>query len=379
MMKRAFFLFFIICTSSLLFANITLSAADKPNDDGSAIVINWKVSGEQFDEMQLFRRHNFGKYSLITRSKNLNGEYTDSKQIETGVEYSYKINGMEYIKISDDPEKVTKMIVNSAHAKAISSQQWFNTSKISVLIFALIISFSIIWFILNAKNGKELYIRKIAGLESMDESVGRATEMGRPILFIPGTLDLDDMQTIAGLTILGNLAGKAAEYDAEIIVPVCRSMVLSTAKEIVKEAYMKAGRPDAFKPDSVFYITDDQFGFVAGVDGIIIREKPAANFFLGAFYAESLILAETGFASGAIQTAGTAMPSQLPFFVTACDYTLIGEELFAASAYLSKDPQQLGSLKGQDLGKAVFLVVLIVGIIFEILGIPFLKDFLTSH
>ena len=148
---------------------------------------------------------------------------------------------------------------------------------------------------------------------------------------------------------------------------------------IVKESYLKAGRPDAFNPDSVFYLTDDQFGFVAGVDGIIVREKPAANFFLGAFYAESLILAETGFASGAIQTAGTAMPSQLPFFVTACDYTLIGEELFAASAYLSKDPQQLGSLKGQDIGKAIFLFVLITGIIFEILGISWLKDFLTIH
>lgn len=147
----------------------------------------------------------------------------------------------------------------------------------------------------------------------------------------------------------------------------------------MKEGFIKAGKRDAFKPDSVFYLTDDQFGFVAGVDGIIVREKPAANFFMGAFYAESLILAETGFASGAIQTAGTAMPSQLPFFVTACDYTLIGEELFAASAYLSKDPQQLGSLKGQDIGKAVFLVVLTVGVIFEIFGITFLKDFLTMH
>ncbi|MCD4650921.1 MAG: hypothetical protein K8S56_03950, partial [Candidatus Cloacimonetes bacterium] len=154
---------------------------------------------------------------------------------------------------------------------------------------------------------------------------------------------------------------------------------LSTAKEIVKESYLKAGRPDAFDPDCVFYITDDQFGFVAGVDGIILRETPAANFFLGAFYAESLILAETGFTSGAIQTAGTAMPSQLPFFVVACDYTLIGEELFAASAYLSGDPHQLGSLKGQDVGKAIVVSTILLGTILEISGVHFLKIFLTSH
>jgi hypothetical protein len=57
------------------------------------------------------------------------------------------------------------------------------------------------------------------------------------------------------------------------------------------------------------------------------------------------------------------MPTQLPFFVAACDYTLIGEELFAASAYLSKDPKLLGSLKGQDVGKFIFLLAIFIGAI----------------
>jgi len=65
----------------------------------------------------------------------------------------------------------------------------------------------------------------------------------------------------------------------------------------------------------------------------MLREKPAANFFMGMFYAESLILAETGNRTGAIQIAGTDADTQLPFFITACDYTLMGEELYAASAY----------------------------------------------
>lgn len=56
------------------------------------------------------------------------------------------------------------------------------------------------------------------------------------------------------------------------------------------------------------------------------------------------------------------MPAQLPFFVAACDYTLIGEEFFAASAYLSGEPEQLGSLKGQDVGKVMVAALLIVGV-----------------
>jgi hypothetical protein len=235
----------------------------------------------------------------------------------------------------------------------------------------------VIYYILTARSGKELYIRRINGLESMDEAVGRATEKGKPILFVPGIGDLDDMQTIAGLTILSQLAFKAAAYNADLIVPVSKSMVLSTAREIVREAYLKAGRPDAYKENSVFYLTDDQFGYVAGIDGIMLREQPAANFFLGTFYAEALILAETGFSTGAMQTAGTAQPHQIPFFVVACDYTLIGEELYAASAYLSKEPNQLGSLKGQDFGKLFIVIVIIVGVILEMCGVHGLKNWLT--
>jgi len=58
------------------------------------------------------------------------------------------------------------------------------------------------------------------------------------------------------------------------------------------------------------------------------------------------------------------MPSQLPFFVASCDYTLIGEEFFAASAYLSGDPLQIGSLKGQDYGKFLSVLVLVIGVFF---------------
>jgi len=53
----------------------------------------------------------------------------------------------------------------------------------------------------------------------------------------------------------------------------------------------------------------------------------------------------------------------LPFFIVACDYTLIGEELYAASAYLGKEPVLLGSLKAQDYAKAAILVLACLGLL----------------
>ena len=128
-------------------------------------------------------------------------------------------------------------------------------------------------------------------------------------------------------------------------------------------SFTDAGRPDAYDEKKIYFTTQEQFGYVAHVTGTMVREEPATCIYMGAFFAESLILAETANSIGSIQIAGTAMPAQLPFFVAACDYTLIGEEFLAASAYLSGDAQQLGSLKGQDFGKLLVGLFLVVGVI----------------
>lgn len=223
----------------------------------------------------------------------------------------------------------------------------------------------VLLYIKKAKRGKSLYIRKIGALDAVDEAVGRATEMGKPVLFIPGIMEIDEIQTIAGISILGKVAKITATYDTPLIVPVLYPMALATAQETVKEAYLDAGKPDHYMKDMVRYVAGEQFAFVAAVTGIMLRDRPAANIFTGAFYAESLLLAETGQSTGAIQIAGTANPEQLPFFIAACDYVLIGEELYAASAYLSKEPLMLGSLKGQDWMKIFLVICIVLGAIFE--------------
>lgn len=125
--------------------------------------------------------------------------------------------------------------------------------------------------------------------------------------------------------------------------------------------------------DNVFLAASEQFPYVAAVSGIMLRERPAANFFMGYFYAESLILAETGASTGAIQIAATDSYTQLPFFITTCDYTLIGEELYAASAYLSREPLLLGSLRAQDIGKGILITALVIGAILATFGIGFIS------
>lgn len=239
---------------------------------------------------------------------------------------------------------------------------YFDSGKTSFALLTLGVCGAVLICTELARRGKPFYVRPIAGLQAIEEAVGRATEMGKPILFVPGIQDVNEIDTVAGLTVLSTVAKFGAEYDTPIEVPVTRALVMTAAREAVQAAALAAGRPDYYSEDRIYYVTDEQFGYVASVGGWMMREKPAACFYLGKFYAESLILAETGNAVSAIQIAGTAETAQLPFFVAACDYTLLGEELFAASAYLSGEPAQLGMLKGQDLGKLAAVVLILVGI-----------------
>jgi len=352
----------------ILFPPTQLRAFDSPNDDGHSISIEWKISpndvfrGAKFSGYDIHRSNvPEGPYELIgdvTGGVSDPGRgvkiFTDGNNVQDGKEYYYYVNARWDGQIAG----------SGVVGPVVAGQQWFHTGRGVSLILLGILIFSILFYINQAKSGKELFIRKIAGLEAVDEAVGRATEMGKKVFYVPGTQDMDNVQTIAGLTILARVAKLTAEYETRLEVPVSRSLVMVSAREVVKESYLNAGRPDYYNDDMVYYLTDDQFGYAAGVDGLVVRQKPATIFYQGAFYAESLILAETGNSIGAIQIAGTAMPAQLPFFVAACDYTLIGEELFAASAYLSREPKLLGSLKGQDIGgKLVFLSLAIIFIV----------------
>ena len=178
--------------------------------------------------------------------------------------------------------------------------------------------------------------------------------------------------------ILGYVAKLTARYGTQLEVPNIDPLTMAAAREIVKQSYLEEGTPEAFNEDMVHYITQDQFAYAAAVNGIMVRDRPAANFLLGWFAAESLLLSETGQSVGAIQIAGTAQVTQLPFFVAACDYTMLGEELFAASAYLSKDPLILGSIKGQDMVKAAILVAIVVGVIMVSVGVPRFADLFSA-
>jgi hypothetical protein len=339
-----------------------LEAVDTPDDAGAQVDLSWVVSPDEARSAnpvigyQILAAPSPDSAFTPVGSASAGATSLAAKDgLKNGRPYYFKIRAYAADSSFAESEVVGPVVPKGS---------WWNTKPAykRILVWMLLVVGFILFNIFLAGK-KELYIRPIGGINAIDEGIGRATEMGRPILFVCGLGDASRAATIAAFSVLGRVAQKTAQYQTRLIVPCYEPIVFTICQDIVKGAYLNAGRPEAYNERDVFFVAYDQFPYVAAVNGIMLREKPATNFYLGEFYAESLMLAETGFQAGSIQIAGTDQLIQMSFFIVACDFTLIGEELYAASAYLSKEPEQVGSIKGQDWGKVIFAGLSLAGVV----------------
>ena len=243
--------------------------------------------------------------------------------------------------------------------------------RVSSFVFTALICAVAIALILLSKKWRPS-IRSIPALDALDEAVGRATEMGKPVSFTTGigqlTAPVVGPMIVAGLSVLGRLTQLCAAKGTQLVYVLAHPEVIPLAYDIMSSAYLAEGKRDKFNPDdSIRFVSDQQFAYTAAFQNFFARERPASSIMIGPFYAESILLSEVGARYGVFQIGGTARPVQIPYFAIVCDFTLIGEEIFAAGAYLSKDPVQLSSIAAQDAFKIVSIILIMFGVVLSVL------------
>lgn len=230
-------------------------------------------------------------------------------------------------------------------------------------IFFLAVTGLVLLGIWLAKRGRRFTIRQIPGLAQLEEAVGRATEMGRPALFCTGVSDTSHPELYAAMPILRKIGSSCARYRNRLIIPVCMERTLTLEQATYEEACRSVGELRGFNRSDVRFFPGGQVYFAAATMGYMLKERPAACFYFGYYELESLLLSETGQVVGAMQIAGTSQLFQIPFFIAACDYVIIGEEFFAVSASISGEPKLSGSLFGQDCVKVAIIWLIVLGTI----------------
>lgn len=233
-----------------------------------------------------------------------------------------------------------------------------------IWVILLLLALPILLFLTaRVRAGKTGGLRSLDGAEGLSDAVSRSAETGQPLhisVGVAGVGGAATAETWAGLTLLAHLADQAAACDTPLLVTVADASVLPLAQDLVRRAYARHGNPQGYDPTQVRFVAPGPTAYAAGVMGILNREPLTSNIMIGSFGDEYLLMGETGAHRGVHQIVGTADPQTLPLVYATADETLVGEEMFAASAYATRDPVQIGSLLSEDWLRWGVIVAILV-------------------
>jgi len=248
-------------------------------------------------------------------------------------------------------------------------------------LIILLLTFILMYYYMSiGKGGAAIKIRTLPAMVAIPEAVGRAAEMGQPLFWtlgVGGGLNNSSQgpQILASISILEYVARQCVRAGVEMAAFVPGADSLPLIEETLRQAYLSEGKPEEFDIGMIHFISG-QSAYLTGILGYFQRAKPASNILIGPFYYESVVIGEAGNTIGAMQIGGTNNTHQMPFLVATCDYMLLAEELFAAGATISEDPDVLGAIKGEDIMKFIIIAVVIVGFVLGAAGVTFVADML---
>ncbi len=241
------------------------------------------------------------------------------------------------------------------------------------LMLAVLLVFTALFLLFAwlARRGITVPLRPIQAYEALRGMLGRALETGRSLHISMGTAGLgrrSTAETIAGLTILEHLAEHTGYSYVSPFVTVSDPTLLPAAQDVVRRGHEQHGPLQSVDLGRVRYISSDPVAYASGVAEILMHENLAGNIMVGAFGHEFLLMGEVGGFQGLEQVGGAVAPETLSLAVPSTDHTLLGEEIFAAGAYLARRMGHLGSLRAQDWLRWGIALIIIGGVVGRTLG-----------
>jgi len=237
-----------------------------------------------------------------------------------------------------------------------------------VLVFLLMFLPLMLFFASRVRAGHEVSLRRIPAFEALPDLIGRAAESGRALHIGLGSGGVGGEETasaLAGLSVLEYLADQAAIFDCPPVVTVADLALLPVAQDVLRNGYLRQNRLHGYRPTAVRFLGPTPAVYAAGVMDILAHEGIVANTMIGTMGDEYLLIGETGAKHGLTQIVGTSNVGALPFVFATADETLIGEEMFAGGAYLSRLPEHIGSLLAQDWMRLLLVSAILAGVLWR--------------
>jgi len=237
----------------------------------------------------------------------------------------------------------------------------------SIYDFGLAVIFiaSCLILIQLARTGqRKIQVRRIPAIEALEEMVGRAAETGQSFYMATSYSGPQSWPAFAsGLACLNKISEYAAGANVEVKAFTWATDAIPLLEENIRLGFLKGGHPELFdRTRMVEYLPGQDAGNYEVVDHLT-RGKPGACAWVGAYGYEAAVFATVGSLAGAVQIGGTPTYRYIPVFAASCDYTLLGEELYAATAHIREDPVSMNTLAAQDIIRVIIIALMVITII----------------
>jgi len=238
------------------------------------------------------------------------------------------------------------------------------------VVLLLGVSWLLWWFSWKARGDRSprqrFAFRRIQAFEFLRGFLDLVAERGKVAHVSLGNTGIGGERTatvVSSLTLLRYLAEHGAAVGASPTVTVADPTLLFVAQDVVCDAYERQGRAAAYRATDVQLIAPDPAAYAIGALEVIRDERVAANVMVGSFGDEYLLMAEPGAQRDITQIAGSDALNAHPFMVATADHVLLGEELFAAGAYLTDRPEHVASLWVQDILRMLIVAAIVIGVL----------------
>ena len=215
-------------------------------------------------------------------------------------------------------------------------------------------------------------LRTIPALTRLYRAIGLSVEDGTRLLIGLGNTSLltgNAGAPFAGLAMLRHLTERTSLSDRPPVAVAGEAPLALLAQDTLEAGYQSAGAGEYYQPSMGRVTGLTPFSSTVGTIPILQDEGVSAAVFMGHFGVEAALLADAAERNNAL-TVGSSddLAGQAVWYASAPE-TLIGEELFAASAYIGATPAQTASLTVQDIVRWVLIAVLIGGSAAKLLGL----------
>jgi hypothetical protein len=216
--------------------------------------------------------------------------------------------------------------------------------------------------------------RTIEAYERLKHAVGQAVEDGTRLHVSIGRGNLFTARggsALAALAMLRHLSERTSLSDQPPIVTSGDASLAILSQDTLQSGYRATGAEDQFRFTTGRLTGLTPFAFAAGIMPVMRDENVSSNVVIGDFGSEAALIVDAAASNETDLIAASDNLSAQAILYASSQEPLIGEELFAAGAYLGAGASHEASLQTQDLLRWLVILAILGGAVLKFIGIGF--------